>query len=329
MPRFPMEAFPEGWYALAFSRELRAGALQRTRFAGRERILFRGESGALGLLDAHCPHMGAHFAVGGRVEGELLRCPMHGFAFDPEGHCRKTGYGTKPPPACRAQSAPVVERNGVVLAFHSPSDAAPAWTPPERDLAGYGALRTHLFRDLVTHPQETTENSVDLGHLSVVHGYVEIDTLEPLRLDGPYLTTRYGMRRRAMIPGTRDVRTEFTVHVHGLGLSMVDLDVISHGVKGALWVLPTPTDEGRVDLRLASCVRADSAALRLLPRWLLDATLGALVMRGYVADVEQDIPIWENKAYVDRPPLAQGDGPVGRYRSWTRQFYPGQAALTE
>jgi len=25
--------------------------------------------------------------------------------------------------------------------------------------------------------------------------------------------------------------------------------------------------------------------------------------------------------YVDNPALAKGDGPVGRYRQWARQFY--------
>ena len=37
--------------------------------------------------------------------------------------------------------------------------------------------------------------------------------------------------------------------------------------------------------------------------------------------VGEDIPIWENKRYVERPPLCEGDGPIGQYRRWARQFY--------
>jgi hypothetical protein len=41
--------------------------------------------------------------------------------------------------------------------------------------------------------------------------------------------------------------------------------------------------------------------------------------------VEQDIPIWENKVYLDAPILCDGDGPIAKYRKWFQQFY-GEAA---
>ncbi len=44
-------------------------------------------------------------------------------------------------------------------------------------------------------------------------------------------------------------------------------------------------------------------------------------MRGYLKDVLQDIPMWSTKAYVNLPALAEGDGPIGPYRRWARQFY--------
>jgi len=31
--------------------------------------------------DAYCPHLGAHLGAGGRVEGECIRCPFHGWTF--------------------------------------------------------------------------------------------------------------------------------------------------------------------------------------------------------------------------------------------------------
>ena len=40
------------------------------------------------------------------------------------------------------------------------------------------------------HPQETTENSVDLGHLRYVHGYGSVDRIEPVSVDGPCLESR-------------------------------------------------------------------------------------------------------------------------------------------
>ena len=37
--------------------------------------------------------------------------------------------------------------------------------------------------------------------------------------------------------------------------------------------------------------------------------------------VEQDIPIWENKIYLENPLLCDGDGPIAKYRKWFTQFY--------
>lgn len=322
MGRFPFSSFPTGWYAVAFSRELGRGAIVSTRFMGREYVVFRGQSGEVAMLGAHCPHMGAHLGVGGRVDGDAIRCPMHGFAFDRGGTCVATGYGTKPPPTCTARATRVIEHGGVVLAYHDERGDAPSWQPPAPDFAGFTPLRTHVMRGVASHPQETTENSVDLGHFAAVHRYQDVEMLEPVRTDGPYLTTRYRMKRRPFLPGTRAISAEFTVHVHGLGYSLVDVEVPSHGLHTRHYVLPTPTDGEHIDLRIASCVRAVRGPLRVLPRRVLEWLVGRMVQRHYLADVTQDLAIWENKAYVHPPRLAEGDGPVGRYRAWTRQFYP-------
>jgi hypothetical protein len=37
--------------------------------------------------------------------------------------------------------------------------------------------------------------------------------------------------------------------------------------------------------------------------------------------VEADIPIWENKIYMESPTLCDGDGPIHQYRKWFSQFY--------
>jgi hypothetical protein len=40
-----------------------------------------------------------------------------------------------------------------------------------------------------------------------------------------------------------------------------------------------------------------------------------------VHQVEQDLPIWENKVYLESPVLCDGDGPIAKYRKWFQQFY--------
>jgi len=37
--------------------------------------------------------------------------------------------------------------------------------------------------------------------------------------------------------------------------------------------------------------------------------------------VQKDIEIWKYKRYLKHPALAEGDGPIGLYRKWAKQFY--------
>lgn len=50
---------------------------------------------------------------------------------------------------------------------------------------------------------------------------------------------------------------------------------------------------------------------------------GAVLSRPFMGE---DL-VWENKQYRERPALAVGDGPIGLYRRWARQFYEDAASL--
>src|SRR3546814_19912043 len=68
------------------------------RFFGADVVLYRGASGRPVMLEAYCPHMGAHLAVGAsgatalhgvQVEGDMIRCPNNGWRFGPDGRCNQ------------------------------------------------------------------------------------------------------------------------------------------------------------------------------------------------------------------------------------------------
>lgn len=65
--RLPLDPYPSGWYAVAFSREIAAGEVKRRQFVGREVVAFHTESGVAAVFEAHCPYLGAHFGHGGCV----------------------------------------------------------------------------------------------------------------------------------------------------------------------------------------------------------------------------------------------------------------------
>ncbi|MYE53293.1 MAG: Rieske 2Fe-2S domain-containing protein, partial [Gammaproteobacteria bacterium] len=67
---------PFGWFALCYSDELAVGEVKPLHYFERELVLWRGEDGTPRLLDAYCPHLGAHMGYGGKVDGPHLQCPF-------------------------------------------------------------------------------------------------------------------------------------------------------------------------------------------------------------------------------------------------------------
>lgn len=277
-------------------------------------VVYRTEAGRPVVMGAYCPHMGAHLGFGGRVVGERIRCPMHGFEFDPSGRCVRTGYATRPPPTCESRTWPTVEVHGAVFAWHDPAGKPPWFELPSLEYDGWTDLRTHVFERLPSHPQETTENSVDVGHFGAVHRYRNVSVKTPLSLDGAHLSTGYHFERRGLFPGAPTASVDFAVHVHGLGFSFVDVAISSYGLLSRNLVLPTPTDGDHIDLRVGLRLKGAAGPLRATPPRLLDLVMGKLALRTYVADVAQDYDIWANKRYADPAALADGDGPIGKYR---------------
>jgi len=320
--------FPTGWYCLGASRELRPGQIVNRRFMGNDVVVFRTRGGEPCVMDAYCPHLGAHLGKGGDVCDETIRCPFHHFTFATDGHCTATGYGTPPPPSAIARTWPVRDVNGLLLAFHSLADEAPQWEIPQLDWSDYTPVRIKQW-SFRGHPQETSENSVDLGHFTVIHGYHNVQTIRPAETDGPYLSAKYGMERHTVLgPWTVHKSTvEFEPHVYGFGYSLVDVFVKELGVRTRQFVLSTPTDEEQIEFRIGLSVKRPTkeepwrGGLQLLPRAISLPLIEQFIFRGYTHDVHQDFPMWQNKRYVVPPALAQGDGPVGVFRRWAKQFY--------
>jgi nitrite reductase/ring-hydroxylating ferredoxin subunit len=306
-----------GWFCLGRSSDVRAGSVVRQRFQASEVVVARTEGGRAFLADAYCPHLGAHLGHGGVVCGEVLRCPFHHFDFDATGACVATPYGHEPPAGARLATWPCIDRDGFLLVFWDPDESLERWELPSFDHSGWSPLRHGAFR-LHTHPQETTENSVDLGHLSVVHGYRSVRSLQPLELDGPRLRSRYAMRRRGLMPGTPPLDTLFAVRADGLGYSTVEVEVPRLGMQARQYVFSTPRERGEVDLYVAIEVRS-TRRRPWSPLW--DRLLSRFAFRALREDISHDFDIWKHKSFVHPPALARGDGPIGPYRRWAKQFH--------
>jgi len=265
--------------------------------------------------------------MGGEVVGESLRCPMHAFRFATDGGCVATGYGTKPPPLARAQKYPVFEQDGLVFVWLGRQGEPPSFQIPAVGVDGWSPFKSKSWA-LESHVQETTENSVDLGHLSVVHGYRDVEATSALQTQGPYLTASYAFSRAPILGRGSALRVFYTVHVYGLGYSYVAVEVPKFNLRTQQYFLARPIGPNRIELTILARARFNRASKsgywhNRLPMRAINSLACSAVFQAYQHDVQQDFVFWANKRYKESPALAQGDGPIGRYRRWARQFYVG------
>ncbi len=307
---FPFHPFPSGWYQVAYGEELAPGDVRALRYFGRDLVLFRTESGAARVFDAHCVHLGAHLGVGGRVVGESLRCPFHAWRWGADGACVEVPYSVRPPAQALMRSWPVCEVNGLVMVFHDATGAAPSWHVPV--LAEVGADEWTPFEKrhwkIRTQPQEMAENAVDRAHFRFVHGTLTLPETVA-EADGPALRVRSKMKLGTPM-GEMDGAIESDSWGFGFGA------VRFKGIVETLLVTSVvPIDGEHVDVWFSFSIR------KLGSR---GATRG--VGAALIADIEkqlaEDTPIWENKAHLAQPCLSPDDGPIGLLRRWAQQFYP-------
>ncbi len=106
-------AYPTGWYRIEESSVLKNGEVKYIEFFGEHLVLYRGDDGTSAILDAYCPHLGANLAVDGKVVGNCIQCPFHGWQFQQDGKCTFIPYTDKVPEIAKTKAWPVHETNGV------------------------------------------------------------------------------------------------------------------------------------------------------------------------------------------------------------------------
>ncbi len=158
------------WQPVILSSEL--GELpRRLRILGEDLVAFRDKSGAIGLLELHCPHRGTSLEFG-LIGDKGIRCCYHGWLFDVDGTILET-------PGEPADSTlkdrlfhgayPVREYSGLVFAYMGPPDKQPDFPILDTyELPGY--------RQIARAPTlwecnwlQVKENSMDPAHLAFLH----------------------------------------------------------------------------------------------------------------------------------------------------------------
>ena len=318
------QPIPLGWYALEYSEQLAVGEVKALHYLGRELVLFRTESGQARVVDAFCPHLGAHLGHGGIVVGENIACPFHGWQFDGDGECREVPYAENMPPRVQNKkvlgSYPVVERNHMIWAWYHPQGEPPSFDVeevPEFYSPDYGELDVHDWR-INTIVQEAGENGADVAHFMYVHSATEMPvgdvTMDGVRRHTAIKNKVPRINEQGELSESADDWEYIHVNSTNIGPGQT-IQRISRAFEVIMMGTVTPIDDQSIHLRFNFTLPKSQTDMNQV---FAEATRDNITF-----GVEQDIPIWNHKRYVDDPILCDGDGPIAKYRKWFSQFYAG------
>ncbi len=331
---YPPSSFPNGWYAVSSLAEIQKKKVAPIKALGRDMVIFQTESGAISVLDAHCPHQGAHLGHGGTVKGEMIECPFHKWCFDADGKCNKVPYSDTVPKGKKSElfKYPVAEREGMILIYYSSDYSPPTWevAPFADDLQGNWSKPLYSTMYIKTHIQEFAENAVDVPHFQPVHGSeensVEYDKTAPIH---PHL--EFGLNLVYPGSGIGQFGKRVGVHLHwrfsGLGVFDNHVTLREYPMELRQYFFFTPMDEKTVRIQVSLRVNKDKIKLFAPFRYLVVKMIEKQNRRILLRNFEEDRAIWEHKKFREHPLLCPDDGPIPHLRLWMKQFYTPEPAI--
>ncbi len=160
------ERFVEGWYWVLPSQNLGVGTVKPITILGKNLVIYRGKDKVAVILDAYCPHMGAHLAEG-KVENNELRCFFHHWKFDAEGICVDIPCLAEPLPV-KIKSWPTAEKYGLIWVWTGeiPKQLLPF--VPELEQKECDVALGYQFT-ANCHPHVVIINNIDAQHFHKLH----------------------------------------------------------------------------------------------------------------------------------------------------------------
>ena len=342
----PPPQYAHDWFSPLRSSDVVAGKITNFTFMGNDLIAFRDASGAAVVLDAQCPHFGAHRGVGGTIVDGCVRCPFHGLHFDNQGQCVKGDFVADPRVLKHIKSPPWTahEIASSIFIWHGVDRTRPA--RPLRFLEpgffdGWSTPVTNAGRPLApTNVFFPTENIIDIQHFYAVHNWTvnNIAKHPGEAPDGSFsalmnMTFRggaqspYALIRALGRAYTSDFDFNIAVLGPGIALSYATTGPTQGNLTVMNIILITPTSPTDCHIRVIASVKQqfEGRIARLCrrtfgvgPEDILSRIFCAIATK----DFDGDEMIWTNRKFLPNPKPVPDDGPIIAYRKWCERFWP-------
>lgn len=321
---------PTGWFQIGWSEEIRPGQAIPMKYFGKDLVAFRSESGSLSVLDAHCKHLGAHLGYGGKVRGDCVICPYHGWVWDSEGSNADVPYQDAPTKSKLGKYS-ITEQYGLIYLWHDPAGGLPRDDMTLVDVFNdfehvEGAPGDYYpcYPDAVVnkpdepiHPQLIQENAADSMHFRYAHGAPE----DPELL---WFTTENGRWSSGMgfkSPKTKEIALTLYTQNPSPGLSFAVFD--GRRAHYRLVLSCTPIDDTKSHLRVSYFLKRDPHSPEVMPQAIRDFAVSTEEL------FEEDARMWRHQRFMQNPVYASQD--IKGYtaqRKWSERFYEAEAGPT-
>ncbi|MEW6464004.1 Rieske 2Fe-2S domain-containing protein [Ectopseudomonas khazarica] len=307
--------YARGWHCLGDAEQYRNGKPHTLDVFGTRLVAFASRDGKINILDAYCPHMGADLSHG-TIENDHVVCPFHHWKYDAGGKCVEVPYCKRIPPKARTRSWLTCEENNLLFVWNNPEGN------PPRD----GVVIPHLAEMdsdewihewnidtmlIETNPRELVDNLVDAQHFGPVHSTPAVHFSnvfeghighQCFRGDSQFLGG--GLEADSAYYGPA---THFT---------RISSDFGGQQIHAVLLNSHVPITPNSFLLRFGCMVKRVPGYTEEQNR---EVALG--YVNGNRDSFYQDVAIWKNKVRIDKPVLAETDGPVYQLREWYQQFF--------
>jgi 5,5'-dehydrodivanillate O-demethylase oxygenase subunit len=199
------------WMPFATVSQLDEHPTRAVNLLGEHLIAYKDRSGGYGLMQEYCPHRNVNL-LWGIPEAEGLRCPYHGWLFDPQGNCLE--QPAESPDSTfkdrvKVLTYPVEELGGMLWAWMGPLDKkpmVPRWEAFVKD-----GVRDIGWAILPCNWLQIMENSLDPVHVEWLHQYLANYVLE--RLERPHVDPAFWRQRTNV---QKHAKIGFDIFEHGI-----------------------------------------------------------------------------------------------------------------
>ena len=334
--KVPFTWKPTGWFMVGWSADIAPGTTKPMYYFGQHLVAYRTHEGVLHILDAHCRHLGAHLGHGGKVNGDCIECPYHGWGWGSDGENKYIPYEDRPNVSQQLKSWTVDERHECIFMWHDPFNGPPRWELPDiwtviphlpssadDYYPAYPQLSVKYEKEPV-HPQITLENAPDSVHFKYVHDATVDPVLIDWKADGPFYTSIAGWP----LPNAKSP-DGMAMKINGISCGVGGSFAIFEGsVHYRLVFFTTPIDDETSDMFYSIWWPRDAGDTS-------DEVPAAYRERAktqFLTTLRDDLEIWRYQIYIETPAFAQQDArPYGALRKWAKQFYevePTQASTS-